>query len=110
MLKQECIRPQVPQSLDAAKRAIAAFIDDYDNRRLHSALGYVTPADKLAGKEEEIFSMRDKRIEQARLERAQRRRGLCVIEAGTSSSTEPRPEASLLLPIAHTEGRAVRAG
>jgi hypothetical protein len=30
--------------------------------RLHSAIGYITPADKLAGKEEAIFAARDQKL------------------------------------------------
>ena len=31
------------------------YVEHYNNVRLHSAIGYVTPADKLAGREKEIF-------------------------------------------------------
>ncbi len=41
--------------------------------RLHSALGYVTPADMLAGKQKEIFAERDAKLEQARQRRAEAR-------------------------------------
>jgi hypothetical protein len=34
--------------------------------RLHSAIGYIAPADKIAGKAEEIFAMRELKLEQAR--------------------------------------------
>lgn len=72
-LKRECIRPHAPQSLGDAKRIVGEFVDDYNHRRLHSAIGYVAPADKLAGREIEIFRIRDERIEQARSERQMRR-------------------------------------
>jgi putative transposase len=42
---------------------------------LHSALGYVTPADKLTGLEKEIFAERDRKLEEARQRRATVRRG-----------------------------------
>jgi putative transposase len=38
---------------------------------LHSVLGYVTPKDKLEGKEKEIFSERDRKLEAARALRQQ---------------------------------------
>jgi len=49
-IKQDCIRPNVPLSLEEARRLVEGFVDDYNHRRLHSALGYVTPADKLAAR------------------------------------------------------------
>jgi hypothetical protein len=41
--------------------------------RLHSAIGYITPADKLAGQAEEIFAARDRKLEAARRLRAESR-------------------------------------
>ena len=41
--------------------------------RLHSAIGYITPADKLAGKEEAIFAARDQKLLQARETRKTKR-------------------------------------
>jgi transposase InsO family protein len=65
-LKRECIRPGTPLSLDDARRIIARYVEHYHTVRLHSAIGYVTPADKLAGREAEIFAERDRRLEAAR--------------------------------------------
>jgi transposase InsO family protein len=48
-LKRECVRPAAVSSLDEAERRIASYVDHYNNTRLHSSLGYVTPADKLVG-------------------------------------------------------------
>jgi putative transposase len=45
-----------------------------NNERLHSALGYITPRDKLHGREMEIFAARDRKLEEARRQRQQRRR------------------------------------
>jgi hypothetical protein len=41
----------------------------YNGTRLHSALGYITPADKLAGLERVIFTERDRKLEAARVQR-----------------------------------------
>jgi hypothetical protein len=41
---------------------------------LHSASGYVTPADKLIGLEGEIFAERDRKLEEARERRRMARR------------------------------------
>jgi hypothetical protein len=40
---------------------------------LHSAIGYVAPADKLAGTAPEILANRDRKLVEARELRAQRR-------------------------------------
>lgn len=65
-LKADCIRPNVPLSLEDARRLIASFVEHYNYERLHSAIGYVTPADKLAGREAQIFAERDRKLEAAR--------------------------------------------
>jgi putative transposase len=65
-IKAECIRPKTPLSLDDARRLVADYIAHYNTVRLHSAIGYITPADKLAGREEEIFKARDQKLEAAR--------------------------------------------
>ena len=48
-LKGECIRPGHAARLEDARRLVARFVEHYNTVRLHSAIGYVTPADKLAG-------------------------------------------------------------
>jgi putative transposase len=53
-LKSECIRPGTPLSLEDAKRLIQQYVDRYNNVRLHSAIGYVTPRDMLTGRQAEI--------------------------------------------------------
>ena len=53
-IKSECIRPGTPLSLEDALRLVARWVEHYNHVRLHSALGYITPADKLAGREATI--------------------------------------------------------
>ena len=72
-LKAECIRPGVPLNLQDARRLITGFVDHYNTVRLHSAIGYITPADKLAGKEAAIFAARDQKLLHARETRKAKR-------------------------------------
>ena len=72
-LKRECIRPKTPLSLEEAREIVKGFVDYYNNERLHSALGYIAPKDKLESRDKEIFAERDRKLEAARLERKLRR-------------------------------------
>ena len=72
-LKRECIRPGTPLSLEDARRLVAEYVEHYNTVRLHSAIGYVTPKDKLLGREKEVFAARDHKLEAAREARKQRR-------------------------------------
>ena len=65
-LKGECIRVKTPLSLADARRIVADFVAHYNGVRLHSAIGYVTPADKLAGRDRQIFAERDRKLDAAR--------------------------------------------
>ena len=72
-IKSECIRPKCPTSLEEAKRLVEQFVEHYNTRRLHSALKYIAPQDKLLGREAEIFAARDAKLEAARAERKRAR-------------------------------------
>ena len=72
-LKGECIRPGTPLSADDARRLIQNYVDHYNTVRLHSAIGYVTPQDMLAGRQAEIHAARDRKLEEARRQRQLRR-------------------------------------
>lgn len=65
-LKGECIRQKTPLSLDGAKRVVTEYIDYYNNQRLHSAIGYIAPKDKLLGRSNQIHRERDRKLEAAR--------------------------------------------
>ena len=69
-IKGECIRVKVPLSLEEARRIVEDYIAHYNHVRLHSAIGYLTPADKLLGLEKVIFDERDRKLEEARARRA----------------------------------------
>ena len=72
-VKQECIREKNPRTLDEAKRWVGEYIEHYNTRRLHSAIGYVTPQDMLEGRQREIHAERDRKLEAAREQRRQTR-------------------------------------
>ena len=72
-LKSECIRPLTPLTKEDARRLIQTYVDHYNTVRLHSAIGYVTPSDMLAGRQAEIHAARDRKLEQARSRRQLRR-------------------------------------
>lgn len=72
-IKEECIRPGVPLSLDDARRMVQEYITHYNETRLHSAIGYVAPLDKLEGRDIEIFKERDRKLEAARESRKLKR-------------------------------------
>jgi transposase InsO family protein len=80
-LKQECIRPACPESLEEALRLVARYVEHYNHTRLHSAIGYLTPADKLNGLEKVIFDERDRKLEEARLRRRSARHSMPEIAA-----------------------------
>lgn len=75
-LKRECIRRACQATVEEARRRVAAFVKHDNHVRLHSAIGYITPADKLAGLEQVIFNERDRKLEEARQRRQQAREAL----------------------------------
>ena len=81
-IKGECIRPGTPLSLGDARRLVARYVERYNTVRLHSAIGYIAPADKLAGRETEIFAQRDRKLERARQERKARRQAAPAPQPG----------------------------
>lgn len=64
--KRECIRPRCPLSLEDARRIVSDFVNYYNPQHLHSAIGYITPKDKLDGREKEIFAERARKLREAR--------------------------------------------
>jgi putative transposase len=70
-LKKECIRPQTPTSLEEARQVVERYVKTYNHVRLHSAIGYMAPADKLAGRDLQILQERKQKLAQARQSREQ---------------------------------------
>jgi putative transposase len=84
-LKGDCIRTETPLSLEDARRIVARCVGYYNTVRLHSALGYITPQDKLDGREKEIFAARDRKLEQARERRKAKRDAARQLALATAS-------------------------
>ena len=61
-LKGECVRQTAMTDLEEARRLIAQYVEQYNTKRLHSALQYLTPDDYLQGSEHVC-----ERLEQRRL-------------------------------------------
>ncbi len=68
-LKGESFRRAAPETVDEARRVVSNFVKHYNEVRLHSALGYITPTDKLAGLEKVIADERDRKLQEARQRR-----------------------------------------
>ena len=49
------------------------IVEHYNNVRLNSAIGYITPKDMLAGRQQEIHAERDRKLKEARKQRQIRR-------------------------------------
>jgi len=52
---------------------VEGYVEHYNNVRLNSAVGYITPKDMLAGRQREIHAERDRKLEEARKQRQVRR-------------------------------------
>jgi len=72
-LKRECIRRKTPLSLDHTRRVVDGYVQHYNNTRLHSAIGYIAPHDKLQGRAEAILAARQAKLAAARERRRVRR-------------------------------------
>jgi len=86
-LKGDCIRVLVPLSLEDARRIVADYVEHYNNVRLHSAIGYVTPRDRLEGRHQVIFAQRDRKLVEAR----ERRKQLRQAEYERRQAASPAP-------------------
>ena len=73
-IKGTCIRVNTPLSLSDAHRLIIDFVEHYNNRRLHSAIGYIAPRDKLEGRAETIQAQRESKLAAAREARQAQRK------------------------------------
>lgn len=78
-VKQESIRPHCPLHVEDARRIVGEYVVHYNTKRLHSAIGYIAPQDKLEGREQKIFADRDSKLRAAREKRAAKRQA-CLLK------------------------------
>lgn len=81
-LKTETIRPNCPRDAKEAIKLIGDYVRHYNEVRLQSAIGYVTPADYLEGLAPEIHAERDRKLVEARQRRRSASRDTEVAMAG----------------------------
>jgi transposase InsO family protein len=89
-LKSTTIRPQSPDSAEAGRKLVGGFVKHYNHERLHSAIGFITPADMLAGRAAAIWASRDRKLEAARARR--REQTALTLMASVESIVSPSPE------------------
>lgn len=87
ILKEECIRPGTPLTLEDARRIVGKFVEHYNTVRLHSAIGYITPKDKLEGRAQAILDERDRKLEEARERRKAKRQAAYQAAEGGQPAT-----------------------
>jgi putative transposase len=78
-VKGDCIRPGEFQTLEQVIAAVTRYVEYYNQVRLHSAIEYVTPADKLAGRAPEILTARDHKLDVARERSKQARQAAAAL-------------------------------
>lgn len=70
-LKSKCIRPKQPRNLKEAQIFVGEFIEYYNYGRLHSAIGFVTPYDRLLSLDSDLIEERKRKMILARQRRQQ---------------------------------------
>lgn len=66
------LRLTPPASLEEARAIVRRFVEHYNAHRLHSAIRYITPLDRLNGQQDVIWTTRKRKLAEARERRAQR--------------------------------------
>jgi len=87
--KTECVRQKVPLSLEDAQRITTDYVIRYNEARLHSAIGYITPKDMLEGRDKEIFAARDRKLAEARERRKRMRQSRHEQTEARAESSQP---------------------
>ena len=77
-IKQEEIRKTSYLSIEDARKHSEAYVDHYNQVRLHSAIHYLTPEDVLLGRTKERLEERKNKLKQAQLWREKIRNELKI--------------------------------
>ena len=72
-LKEECIRRNGMGTLDEARAIVARYVEEYNTRRPHASLNYLTPADYLQGPKQISRRLAERRhkLNKAKIQRKQ---------------------------------------
>ena len=88
----EAIHPACPTSQEQARHLVAEYMQHESCVRLHNALSYIAPMDFLNGLAPQIWAERNRRLEQARSQRAKRHLSIALCQGEVRSSpTGPQP-------------------
>lgn len=68
-LEEECVRNTSMINIKDARNQIDAYVDHYNNKRLHSALYYLRPVDYLENNVDELLKIRQDKMDKAAEER-----------------------------------------
>lgn len=68
-IHQDCLTKTSLINLDDARKQIAHYINYYNTKRLHSSLFYLTPEDFLLSRVEEKLNERERKLNEAKLNR-----------------------------------------
>jgi transposase InsO family protein len=69
LIRNEALRPNSPSFYSEAKRVIEKYVNDYNNNRYHSGIGYLKPVDVFNGRGDLILAERKKKLKEARRKR-----------------------------------------
>jgi transposase InsO family protein len=70
-LTEDCLERQSFLTLEDARKRVAAYIEFYNTKRLHSAIYFLTPEDMLSGRMRERLTVRDRKLAEAQERRRQ---------------------------------------
>jgi len=69
LIRQEALRPNSPAYYGEAVRVIGRYVEEYNNDRYHSGIGYLKPVDVFHGRDKKILAERKIKLARARQER-----------------------------------------